>query len=64
MEDYADKYTKDGTTDIHGRPVLKKETGNWRACPYILGTSLDLLEQCLWLASIHNLTCANTYPSK
>ncbi|XP_074582721.1 protein NRT1/ PTR FAMILY 8.1-like isoform X2 [Curcuma longa] len=36
MEDYTDKYTKDGTTDIHGQPVLKKETGNWKACPYIL----------------------------
>ncbi|XP_074584326.1 protein NRT1/ PTR FAMILY 8.1-like [Curcuma longa] len=36
MEDYTDKYTKDGTTDIHGQPALKKETGNWRACPYIL----------------------------
>ncbi|KAG6512659.1 hypothetical protein ZIOFF_030788 [Zingiber officinale] len=36
MEDYRDKYTKDGTTDIHGQPALKKETGNWRACPYIL----------------------------
>ncbi|KAG6522260.1 protein NRT1/ PTR FAMILY 8.1-like [Zingiber officinale] len=36
MEDYADKYTKDGTTDLHGHPSLKKDTGNWRACPYIL----------------------------
>ncbi|XP_042374821.1 protein NRT1/ PTR FAMILY 8.1-like [Zingiber officinale] len=36
MEDYADKYTKDGTTDLHGQPSLKKDTGNWRACPYIL----------------------------
>ncbi|WOL00711.1 protein NRT1/ PTR FAMILY 8.1 [Canna indica] len=36
MEDSTDKYTKDGTTDIHGNPAIKKETGNWRACPYIL----------------------------
>ncbi|KAG1337755.1 protein NRT1/ PTR FAMILY 8.1 [Cocos nucifera] len=31
-----DKYTKDGTTDIRGNPAVKKGTGNWRACPYIL----------------------------
>ncbi|RWW23686.1 hypothetical protein GW17_00012063 [Ensete ventricosum] len=31
-------YTKDGTTDLHGNPAIKKDTGNWRACPYILGT--------------------------
>ncbi|WOL02010.1 protein NRT1/ PTR FAMILY 8.1 [Canna indica] len=31
-----DKYTKDGTVDIHGNPAVKKDTGNWRACPYIL----------------------------
>lgn len=36
MEGTDDRYTKDGTTDIHGRPVLKKNTGNWKACPYIL----------------------------
>ncbi|XP_058110914.1 protein NRT1/ PTR FAMILY 8.1-like [Magnolia sinica] len=31
-----DIYTKDGTVDVHGRPAVKKETGNWKACPYIL----------------------------
>ena len=34
-----DKYTKDGTTDLRGNPAVKKDTGNWRACPYILGIS-------------------------
>ncbi|EHA8591499.1 protein NRT1/ PTR FAMILY 8.1 [Cocos nucifera] len=32
----VDIYTKDGTTDIHGNPSVRKDTGNWRACPYIL----------------------------
>lgn len=32
-----DNYTKDGTTDIHGNPADKRNTGNWRTCPYILG---------------------------
>jgi hypothetical protein len=31
-------YTQDGTVDIKGNPALKQNTGNWRACPYILGT--------------------------
>ncbi|GAA0185530.1 transporter [Lithospermum erythrorhizon] len=31
-------YTGDGSVDIKGNPVLKTETGNWRACPFILGT--------------------------
>ncbi|XP_010276263.1 PREDICTED: protein NRT1/ PTR FAMILY 8.3-like [Nelumbo nucifera] len=31
-------YTGDGSVDINGNPVLKHNTGNWRACPFILGT--------------------------
>ncbi|XP_076908832.1 protein NRT1/ PTR FAMILY 8.3-like [Bidens hawaiensis] len=30
-------YTGDGSVDIKGRRVLKSNTGNWRACPFILG---------------------------
>ncbi|XP_042503155.1 protein NRT1/ PTR FAMILY 8.3-like isoform X2 [Macadamia integrifolia] len=30
-------YTGDGSVDINGNPVLKQNTGNWRACPFILG---------------------------
>ena len=37
MDGTDDRYTKDGTTDIHGNPAVRKDTGNWRACPYILG---------------------------
>lgn len=32
-----DRYTGDGSVDIKGNPVLKHNTGNWRACPFILG---------------------------
>ncbi|KAJ8753776.1 hypothetical protein K2173_000030 [Erythroxylum novogranatense] len=32
-----DIYTKDGTTDYRANPAIKKETGTWKACPYILG---------------------------
>ncbi|KAL7000698.1 hypothetical protein U1Q18_001851, partial [Sarracenia purpurea var. burkii] len=31
-------YTGDGSVDIKGQPVLRSNTGNWRACPFILGT--------------------------
>ncbi|XP_051148514.1 protein NRT1/ PTR FAMILY 8.3 [Andrographis paniculata] len=31
-------YTGDGSVDIKGNRVLKNTTGNWRACPFILGT--------------------------
>ena len=36
------EYTGDGSVDFHGKPVLKKNTGNWRACPFILGSPLFL----------------------
>ncbi|KAH7514591.1 hypothetical protein FEM48_Zijuj11G0105700 [Ziziphus jujuba var. spinosa] len=32
-----DVYTKDGTTDFCNKPAIKKKTGTWKACPYILG---------------------------
>ncbi|KAI4382486.1 hypothetical protein MLD38_008444 [Melastoma candidum] len=31
-------YTGDGSVDLKGNPVLKSNTGNWKACPFILGT--------------------------
>ncbi|OAY29380.1 protein NRT1/ PTR FAMILY 8.3 [Manihot esculenta] len=33
-----DVYTGDGSVDLHGNPVRKEKTGNWKACPFILGT--------------------------
>jgi len=36
------EYTGDGSVDFHGKPVLKQNTGNWRACPFILGNPLFL----------------------
>ncbi|XP_057417831.1 protein NRT1/ PTR FAMILY 8.3-like [Lotus japonicus] len=38
LQDEGDsQYTGDGSVDIRGRPVLKQNTGNWKACPFILG---------------------------
>jgi solute carrier family 15 (peptide/histidine transporter), member 3/4 len=39
----ADMYTQDGTVDMKGNPAVKKGTGDWRACPYILGKLLLLV---------------------
>ncbi|KAJ7942759.1 protein NRT1/ PTR FAMILY 8.3-like [Quillaja saponaria] len=33
----SELFTGDGSVDINGRPVLKQNTGNWKACIYILG---------------------------
>ncbi|KAL5554163.1 hypothetical protein UlMin_041564 [Ulmus minor] len=31
-------YTGDGSVDFNGNPILKRNTGNWKACPFVLGT--------------------------
>ncbi|KAJ7954460.1 protein NRT1/ PTR FAMILY 8.3-like [Quillaja saponaria] len=31
-------YSGDGSVDIKGRPAFKQNTGNWKACPFILST--------------------------
>ncbi|KAK7399863.1 hypothetical protein VNO78_11057 [Psophocarpus tetragonolobus] len=33
----GEEYTGDGSVDSGGRSILKKDTGNWKACPFILG---------------------------
>ncbi|KAF0896893.1 hypothetical protein E2562_029581 [Oryza meyeriana var. granulata] len=33
MGEVADIYTQDGNVDVKGKPAIKKNTGNWRACP-------------------------------
>ncbi|CAN1256818.1 Protein NRT1/ PTR FAMILY 8.3 [Linum perenne] len=38
QDEREELYTGDGSVDINGRPVLKQNTGNWKACPFILGT--------------------------
>ncbi|XP_062080033.1 protein NRT1/ PTR FAMILY 5.2-like [Humulus lupulus] len=32
-----ENYTEDGTVDLKGRPVLRSNTGRWRACSFIVG---------------------------
>nr|CAB3465609.1 unnamed protein product [Digitaria exilis] len=32
-----DMYTKDGSVDLRGRPVLASRTGRWKACAFLVG---------------------------
>ncbi|KAK3157321.1 hypothetical protein QOZ80_2AG0119330 [Eleusine coracana subsp. coracana] len=36
-QDEYSQYTSDGTVDIYNKPALKRSTGNWRACFFIMG---------------------------
>lgn len=41
-------YAGDGSVDIKGNPVLKANTGSWRACPFILSMwAAMVLSVCL-----------------
>lgn len=37
QDEESKRYTGDGSVDFKGRPVLKQNTGTWKACPFILG---------------------------
>ncbi|KAH0633907.1 hypothetical protein KY290_037352 [Solanum tuberosum] len=37
LEKKGEDYTQDGTVDLKGRPVLRSNTGRWRACYFIVG---------------------------
>ncbi|KAL5554164.1 hypothetical protein UlMin_041565 [Ulmus minor] len=52
-------YTGDGSVDFYGNPVLKRNTGNWKACPFVLGT-----ECCERLAYYGIATNLVTYLTK
>ena len=34
------EYTKDGSVDLRGNPVLRSKRGGWTACTFIVGTYL------------------------
>jgi hypothetical protein len=36
-EERSEQYTGDVSVDFTGKPAIKHNTGNWRACPFILG---------------------------
>lgn len=38
-----EEYTEDGTVDLKGNPVLRSNTGRWRATSFIVG----ICQHCL-----------------
>ncbi|MCI23224.1 peptide transporter PTR2-like, partial [Trifolium medium] len=36
-DERSEQYTGDGSVDFRWKPAIKHNTGNWRACPFILG---------------------------
>lgn len=36
-DERGEQHTGDGSVDFKGRPSIKHKTGNWKACPFILG---------------------------
>lgn len=36
MEQGVDEYTKDGTVDLKGNPVLRSKRGGWKACSFVV----------------------------
>jgi hypothetical protein len=37
LETTKDEYTKDGTVDLRGNPVLRSKRGGWTACSFVVG---------------------------
>lgn len=41
------EYTQDGTIDLNGKPVLRSQTGRWKACSFLVGKP-SLSNTLLW----------------
>ncbi|XP_017984358.1 PREDICTED: protein NRT1/ PTR FAMILY 5.2 [Theobroma cacao] len=51
--DGRDDYTEDGSVDLKGRPVLRSETGRWKACSFIVG--YEVFERMAYYGIASNL---------
>jgi hypothetical protein len=49
------EYTQDGTTDLHGNPILRSERGGWRACSFVVGTQ----SKHVWIDLITSLVISH-----
>ncbi|RHN48261.1 putative proton-dependent oligopeptide transporter family, major facilitator superfamily [Medicago truncatula] len=52
-ENGKEDYTEDGTVDLKGRPVLRSNTGRWRACSFIVG--YEMIERMAYYGIASNL---------
>ncbi|CAM8962578.1 unnamed protein product [Rhodiola kirilowii] len=50
---FADGYTQDGTVDLKGRPVLRSQTGRWKACTFLVG--YEVFERMAYYGIASNL---------
>lgn len=55
------EYTKDGSMDLKGKPILRSKSGGWTACSFIIGNLyicyiLSLLIYNLFSSSSHTST--------
>ncbi|KAK7245334.1 hypothetical protein RIF29_40174 [Crotalaria pallida] len=46
-------YTQDGTVDLKGRPILRSNTGKWKACSFIVG--YEVFERMAYYGIASNL---------
>ncbi|KAE8660405.1 Protein NRT1/ PTR FAMILY 5.1 [Hibiscus syriacus] len=49
----AEEYTEDGSVDLKGRPVLRSNTGRWKACSFIVG--YEVFERMAYYGIASNL---------
>lgn len=50
-ENGSEDYTRDGTVDLKGRPVLRSKTGRWKACYFIVGMYICMYMFILYVLS-------------
>ncbi|CAI9759116.1 unnamed protein product [Fraxinus pennsylvanica] len=53
VEEKGTDYTRDGTVDLKGRPVLRSNTGKWKACYFIVG--YEIFERMAYYGIASNL---------
>ncbi|KAE8662526.1 Protein NRT1/ PTR FAMILY 5.2 [Hibiscus syriacus] len=49
----VEEYTEDGSVDLKGRPVLRSNTGRWKACSFIVG--YEVFERMAYYGIASNL---------
>lgn len=52
----SEEFTRDGTVDLKGRPVLRSKGGRWTACFFIVGTHFPT-SNCSTFSLIYMFFC-------
>ncbi|XP_022845742.1 protein NRT1/ PTR FAMILY 5.2-like [Olea europaea var. sylvestris] len=53
VEERGTDYTEDGTVDLKGRPILRSNTGKWKACYFFVG--YEIFERMAYYGIASNL---------